>query len=191
MIRHRALSMLIVGGLLCVGCAQEAEKAKDEAKEAAAAAKGAAASAGMAAKDAAAAAAEATKEAASALGGEFSSALTSATAALKDVPGGSDALKKVTEIFTSAQTALAGATSSETAHTAMDKLAEVEGKVDGAMESLKSLPAGAKTAIASLVEKGVAHLKTLVEKVKGLDGVDEAIKTKLDAFLTKVESLKG
>jgi trimeric autotransporter adhesin len=178
-------------GLFAAGCAGEAEKAAGEAEKAAAAARNAATSAAGAAKDAASSATEAAKDAASSLGGEFSTALTDATAKLKDVAGGSEALGKVQEIFTDAQSALAGATSSETAQAAMSKLGELEGKVDGAMESLNGLPAEAKSAIVTLVEKGVAQVKTLADKVKGLPGVSDEIKTKLDAFVTKLETLKA
>lgn len=195
---HHRLTLGIALGLSAAGCAQEAEKAataakqaESAAKDAAAAAKGAATDAVKSASDAASSAADAAKEATSALGGEFSTALTDATAKLKDVAGGSEALGKVTEIFTAAQTALAGATSSETAQAAMSKLGDLEGKVDGAMESLKGLPAEAKTSILALVEKGLAQLKTLADKVKGLPGVSDEIKTKLDAFVTKMESLKA
>jgi colicin import membrane protein len=202
---HHRLALSIALGLFAAGCAQEAEKAAEAAKQAesaakdaANAAKSAAASAQSEAKDAlksagdaAASAADAAKGAIDSLGGEFSTALTDATAKLKDVAGGSEALGKVTDIFTAAQSALAGATSSETAQAAMSKLGELEGKVDGAMESLKGLPAEAKTSIVALVEKGIAQLKTLADKVKGLPGVSDEIKTKLDAFVTKIESLKS
>jgi hypothetical protein len=195
---HNGFSLACALGLFAAGCDQEAEKAATAAKQAESAAKDAAASATSAAKDvaksasdAAASAADAAQSAAAALGGEFSTALTDATAKLKDVAGGSEALSKVTDIFTAAQTALAGATSSETAQAAMSKLGELEGKVDGAMESLKGLPAEAKTSIVALVEKGLAQLKTLADKVKGLPGVSDEIKAKLDAFVTKVESLKA
>lgn len=212
--RHHGMFLALA--FVAAGCAQQAEEAADKAKAAADQVTATSkklesdmkksteeiTSSANKTKEALEAAAEELKgkagelkekasDALGALGGEFGEALTKATDALKNVEGGSEIATGLGTLFKDAQSALGDITSGEAAQAAVDKLSALAPSVEGLSEKLKALPAEAKTAIAVVIEKGVAQLKTLVDKVKGLDGVSDTVKTKLDEFLTKVETLKS
>jgi hypothetical protein len=196
--RHFFL-MALAAVLVAAGCSKETvESAKKDAQAAANKAEAAADKATAAAKEAGDKAAEVTssavdkaKEATAAFGAEFGSAFDKAKSAVADVKGGPEVLTQLTGLMDSAKQSLESIKSSETAQTAMTKLTELEGTVDQLGAKLKDMPAGVKTAVAGLVEKGAAVLRTLADKAKGLPGVGEEVKASFDKFLAKLESLKG
>jgi len=192
-------SICLAGALLTAGCSKEAvESAKQDAQAAANKAEAAADKAAAAAKEAGDKAAEAansaidkSKELTAQFGADFGAALDKAKAAVADVKGGPELMSELTGLMDSSKQTLENIKSSETAQTAVTKLAELEGTVDQLAAKLKDMPDGVKTAVATLVEKGGAALRTLADKVKTLPGVGDDIKASLDKFLAKVESLKG
>jgi hypothetical protein len=253
MFKSITVGVLIVGGLLLVGCTQEAKtkadkakqtaadaakstkdaademaaKALKEAQESADKAKQAAADAAKSAKDAAdemadkagealketqesadkakqaaADAAKSAKNAADEMAGKAGEALkgaqesvaasaAKAADALKGVAGGPELLSKVTEFFGSAGKTLQGITDVESAKAALPKLTELTASTDELSKSMASLPEGAKTAISGVVDKGIAELKAVVEKIMALPGVEGVLKPKIDELMKKLEAIAG
>jgi len=185
--------------LLTTGCSsQTVESAKKDAQQAANKAETAAGKAADAAKQAGDKAAEAAssalvkgKELTSAFGADFGAAFDKAKSAVKDVKGGPELMTQLTGLMDSSKQTLENIKSSETAKTAVTKLAELEGTVDQLAAKLKDMPDGVKTAVAGVVEKGAVFLRTLADKARALPGMGDEIKASLDKFLTKLESLKG
>ncbi|MFZ5830774.1 MAG: hypothetical protein ACOY3P_11835 [Planctomycetota bacterium] len=180
---------LILGfGLCCMlsGCTQEATKSLDDAGRAV---EDAATSAGTAVGEAAESAGAAAKSAAEDLGGEFAKLGEEARSAVVDVEGGSELLTKVTDIFKSAGESLKGVTDSESARAASDKLSEMATSVESLGPTFEKLPAEAKSAVAKMIEKGAAELKSLGDKVMALPGVESTIKPKLEEFMAKLDAL--
>ncbi|QDT52137.1 hypothetical protein Pan44_01460 [Caulifigura coniformis] len=196
---RRLFPMCLAGLLAATGCSKaEVESAKKDAEAAAAKAEAAADQATAAAKEAGDKAADVAntalekgKELASQFGGEFGAAFDKAKAAVADVKGGPELMADFSRLLDSSKQTLEGITSSETAQTAMGKLTEIEGTIDGLGAKLKDLPEGAKTAIVAMVDKGAAFLRTLVDKAKALPGVGDDVKASFDKFLAKLESLKS
>lgn len=166
------------------------EKAKEEVAKAGETAKETVAKAGEKASEAAEKAKESAGEAMDAISKEFSAATDKAKTALADVPNGSEILTELTGLFTSAKESLQGVTDSKAAQAASVKLGELDGKIDALSAKVKTLPEGAKTAIAGLIDKGIEQLKALSEKAKSIPNVGEVIQPKLDALIAKLGTLK-
>ncbi len=169
-----------------VGCSEQvAEKAEQAAGSAADTAK----DMGDKAADVAGKAADKAGEAWDAIGEEFSAAYNSAKSSLEGVDGGSEMLKNVSGMFGGAIESLKGIKDTETAKAAIAKLDEMEFDAEGMAAKLEALPAGAKTAMSTLFEKGTAEVARLVDKVKGMSDLDESLKARLDEFLEKLRSI--
>jgi hypothetical protein len=210
---------LLAGMALCLsGCdpqaaqraAEEAaqQAAKEAAEQTAAAekeAQEAASKAGEALKEAEAAAVGAVKQAegtAAELGGkaegaigtlgqELGAATQKASEALKGVEGGSELLTKINALFASASTTIASATDEATAQAAAPKLGELALTAEGLKPLLEKLPPEAKTAVASVIEKGIPQLQTILNTAYAIPGVEAALKPKVDELLAKLTALAG
>jgi hypothetical protein len=167
------------------------ETASKEMKKAGETASKAVEEAGDTASKAVEKAGESAKGAMEALGSEFSAAAAKAKTALNDVQGGPEILQKITDLFASAQQSLRDLKDSKAAEAATAKLAELDGKIDEVSQSIKPLPESAKSAIASVIEKGIEQIKALVEKARELPDIAEEVKAKLSAFVEKLGTLKG
>lgn len=146
-------------------------------------------------KDDAATLEKSAKEAADKAGAAVADGLTAATekaiAAMKNVEGGPEMLKSITDTFDSAEKTLAGVKDSETARAAGPAMDEMIAKVQGLSAAAEKLPAEAKSALAPMVEAGIAKLKELYEKIKAIPEVETVIKPRFDELLAKVSALAG
>jgi hypothetical protein len=199
--------MYVVYGLLVAGCSPATQEKIEQAGESVASAAasveqeaGQAASTATetmeeAAGKAAGAATEAVQEAASdAMAGAqatLANVASKAAEALNDVQGGPELLNKITEFFGSAGKAVQGVTDVESAKAALPTLQELTAKADELSQSVSSLPEGAKSAIASVMESGLGELKTLVEKVLALPGVEEVLKPAIGDLMEKLQAWSG
>lgn len=198
---RRLFPMLTMAGciLVAAGCSKDtvetakkdAQQAADKAEAAADKAVEAAKVAGDKAAEAANSALEKGKELTAAFGAEFGAAFDKAKSAVADVKGGPEIMSQLTGLMDSSKQTLESIKSSDAAQTAMTKLTELEGTIDQLGAKLKDMPEGVKTAIATVVEKGAAFLRTVADKAKALPGMGEEMKASLDKFLTKLESLKS
>jgi ElaB/YqjD/DUF883 family membrane-anchored ribosome-binding protein len=112
-----------------------------------------------------------------------------ASAAVAGVAGGPEVLKHVTDFFGSATKALQGITDSESAQAAATDLTELHERVDGMAQGIGDLPAEAQAAIKKVIEKGLAGLKIVAEKVEEIPGVETVVKPKVDELMAKLEAL--
>jgi hypothetical protein len=129
------------------------------------------------------------KQAADALGEGFSAAAEKASSALASVEGGPEMLTKVKEFFTSATQSLTKIKDEATARAAIPDLEELEGKISGLADMTAKLPGEAKTAVSGLLESGVDGIKSLVEKIMAIPGVESVVKPKMDAIMQKLTAL--
>ena len=134
---------------------------------------------------------KAAEKAGTAVAEGLTAATEKATAAMKDVEGGPEMLKSITDTFDSAEKTLAGVKDSETARAAGPAMDEMIAKLQGLSAAAEKLPAEAKSALAPLVEAGIAKLKELYEKFKAIPEVETVIKPKFDELVTKVSALAG
>ena len=158
--------------LLVTGC-NEAEKAGEVVKEAANEA------------------GEKVSEAGEKISDGFSDAVETASAALKDIDGGSEILTKAKDVFASAQTTLKGITDKASAEAAMAKLGDLDGAIDSLGELTGKLPETAKTALGGVIDQGVEQLKALFDKMKDMPGVSDVIKPRMDALIEKLSGMIG
>ncbi len=137
------------------------------------------------------AAKNAAEQAGNAVADGFAAAKEKATEAVKNVEGGPDLLKNIGDSFASAEQSLAGIKDSEMARAAGPALDDVSTKIQGLAAAAEKFPAEAKTALAPMIEAGVAKLKELYEKDKAIPEVEAVVKPKLDAIVAKISSLVG
>jgi hypothetical protein len=186
------LGFLMVGGLFLAGCSPQAQTDMKEAGQSAAKA---AASASDAAGEVAGTAAETVKDAAAEAveGAQASLAdmASKAAEAVKGFEGGPELLSKITEFFGSAGKTLQGVTDAESAKLALPTIEQLSGQADELTKSLAGLPDGAKVAVTGVLEKGLAELKALVEKVLALPGVDSVLKPAVSGLLDKLKTVAG
>lgn len=190
---------------LFVGCSgSSTEKAVQEAKdsanqtvadarEAAADVRDEAAQAASDAKEAAHEAKEAATQAVDAAKTSMKEGLDAVSAkaseALKSVEGGGELLKKVTDLLGSASTSLQGVTDVDTSKAALPKLTELNGSLASLKATIEKLPAEAKTALASVIDKGVEQLEALSKKVEALPGVSDVVKPEVDKLIQGIKDL--
>ena len=161
-------AMLFVAG----GCDQQAvEDVKDQAAKTAEAA------------------GDAAEEMKSKLGEGLSAAAEKAQAALDGVDGGGELLTGLKDLFTSAQESLQGITDKASAEGASSEIDALISKVKGLAGQAEQLPEGAKTAIQGFATKGLEQLKALVDKIKAMPGVQEAIGPKLESLVEHVKAM--
>jgi len=185
-------AMTLGCAMFVIGCSEATkQKASDAKKKAGEAASSAVDDASKKAGNGLSEAKDKAQEAMDALGKEFTEATGKAKSALEGVNGGPELLQNITDLFASAQKSLQGVTNSETAQAAKTQLGELSGKVEGLSKQLEGLPEEAKTAVSGLIEKGIAQLKALSDKVMAIPGVGETIKPQLDALMEKLAALKG
>jgi hypothetical protein len=134
---------------------------------------------------------EAADKAGTAVAEGFAAATEKATEAMKSVEGGPEMLKSISDTFGSAEKTLAGVKDSETARAAGPAMDEMIAKIQGLSAAAEKLPAEAKTALAPMIEAGIAKLKELYEKVKSIPEVETVIKPKFDELVAKVSALAG
>ena len=161
----------------------------------------AAATAGEAVGDAANAATEAVGDAASAAGdvvenateaagdaaAAAGNAVADATEAFKDaVVGDVNVGTGITNIFGSMTDILNGIKDEATATSALPKLTELSGEIDGLGDLFKQLPAAGKGAVADAVKESTTGLNALVTKISDLPGVGSIIKSIIDTILQKL-----
>ena len=62
---------------------------------------------------------------------------------------------------------------------------------DELSKSVAGLPDGAKSAVSGVMDKGLAELKTLVDKVLALPGVEAVLKPAVGELLDKLKTAMG
>ncbi len=144
-----------------------------------------------AAGDAASDAVDAAKDAAEGLMSAVKDAADKASAELDKFDGGSDVLKNVTGFFSSAGSAMSGITDGDTANAAKSKFDEVGAMLDKIGDSVADLPEEAKSALATVVDKGTEGLKALGDKALAIPGVSDVIKPKVDELMNKLSDLRS
>ena len=108
---------------------------------------------------------------------------------IKGMPGGPAALAKIDDFFNSAGKALQEIKDAESAKAALPKLKELSGATDGLSKSLDSFPGGAKSAFAPILGKDIGELKTLVDKIMVLPGVEAVIKPTVTELMGKLNAI--
>lgn len=162
------------------GLHEAASEAVSEAKDAAV----------DAAEDAKAAAGDAVDAATTAMKEGFDAVSAAASEALKGVEGGGELLKKVTDLFGSATKDLQGVTDVDTGRAALPKLHELTGSLEGLKATIDKLPAEAKAAITSVIDKGVEQLEALAHKVMDIPGVSDVVKPEVDKLIQGIKDLR-
>jgi hypothetical protein len=134
--------------------------------------------AGAAAKDKAGKAAETAKEKA----GEAAKDLT---------VGGVNLGTEFTALVEKLKTTLTEIKDSDTAEKAKGELEQADTQLEGLLEKAEKLPEAARPALKEIVQKGLAALKPLIDKVLAIDGVGEKLKPLLDGLVAKLKTAAG
>jgi uncharacterized phage infection (PIP) family protein YhgE len=159
-----------------------AEQATEEAAQATGEAAGEAAEQAEEAADTAQqAAGEAAEETA-----EAGEDLAQSSAAL--VVGDIDLGKELTGVVNRASDALSGITDVASAEAALPTLNEARTKLDDLTPTVEQLPDNAKATLASAVGGMLPELRTLVDKVNGIQGVGEVVKPAVEPIMAKLDA---
>ena len=95
--------------------------------------------------------------------------------------------EQVTGIVTSLDGALKGVTDAQSAEAAVPTLKDINAKLDQLSATVSQLPGDGKKALADVLSKRVAGLKTLAAEVAAKPGVGPVVKPALDAVMAKLE----
>lgn len=174
--------VLFVVALVSAGCSKEADTKLDQAKQKAS-------EAAQSAQDAFGEIADEAGKTAKDAQESVASAAASAKDALKEVAGGPELMKKVTDFFDTAGKTLQGITDVESAKAALPKLNELSASTDDFSALMAKLPEGARSNISSVMEKGIAELKVLADKVMALPGVESVIKPSVNELMEKLAAI--
>lgn len=182
------LSMVFAASIF--GCSKSTTDAMKEAGDSVkTAAEQAASDAAAATEKAADSVAAAAEDAKKALGDGFAAASEKAHAALKDVAGGPELMKKISDFFSSAHASLAEIKDEASAKTASPKIDELIAKAGDLGAMTEKLPEEAKTAVKAVIDSGLKALNELETKIMALPGVETVIKPKLEELSAKIEAL--
>ncbi len=162
-----ALMMLVVSA----GCSPEAVKQVGD-------------KASGAVSDAAGSVADAAKDAAGDMMGKASEALAG-------VEGGSDMLKKVTDMFAQTTNTLGGITDVDTAKAALPDLGKLTESFGGMSEGFGKLPDAAKGALAGVFKSSIDQLKPIIDKLMAIPGVEAVLKPAVEALMGKLDAFKA
>ena len=182
---------------------QAAETAEQETEEAAEATGEAAETAGQAAEQATEEPAQATGEAAEtteeatetaeqATGeaaeetAEAAEELAQSSAAL--VVGDIDLGKELTGVVDRTSAALSGITDAASAEAALPALNEARTKLEDLTPTVEQLPENAKETLAGAVSGMLPELRTLVDKVNGIEGAGEVVKPAVEPIMAKLDA---
>ena len=168
----RLLAGLSLVVLWC-GCQQAVDDAKQQATEVA-----------QAAEDAAVEAKQAVSEG-------MDTAMEKASEALQGIEGGSELLTGFKDMFASASESLSEIKDQTTAEAASSKLEGWKTELEEMGRKVAELPADAQSAVLGVVKQGLLQLEKLIEKVRTLSGVEEAIGPQLDALLEQLKAMEG
>jgi hypothetical protein len=97
--------------------------------------------------------------------------------------------EEVTDVFSSATTALTDIEDAASARAAVPKLQELVTKLEGAQSSLRLLPAGQRTAVTNLIETGREKFLPLIDKVYAIPGVRGILKPVIDQLIAKLDEI--
>jgi uncharacterized phage infection (PIP) family protein YhgE len=161
--------------------AETAEQAADTAEQAtgeAAEATGEAAETAEQAADTAETAEQAT--------GEAAEELAQSSAAL--VVGDIDLGKELTGVVDRTSAALSGITDAASAEAALPALNEARTKLDDLTPTVEQLPDNAKETLAGAVSGMLPELRTLVDKVNGMEGAGEVVKPAVEPIMAKLDA---
>ena len=165
-------SLLVCAALfvVSVGCSPEAAKKMTDK-----------ASGGMA---------DAAKGATGDLGAGVSDMMGKANEALSGVEGGSDMLKKATEMFGTATKTLSGVKDADSATAVLPELGKLTEGFGGMTEMFGKMPDAAKGAVSSVFQSSLGQLKPIIEKVMAIPGVEAILKPAIDALMSKLDTFK-
>jgi hypothetical protein len=176
--RFTAAAVAAIVFSISAGCSPE-----DASKMANDAANNAAATAGDVADAAAGAASDA--------GAGMSDLMGKATEALASVEGGSDMLKKVSEMFGSATSTLQGVTDVNSATSALPELTKLTDSFGGMTELYGKLPDAAKSAVAGVFQSSLKQLEPIIAQVLAIPGVESVLKPAIDALMSKLSAFQA
>jgi len=158
--------------------AEEAAETAEQATEEAAQATGEAAETAEQAADTAETAEQAT--------GEAAEELAQSSAAL--VVGDIDLGKELTGVVDRTSAALSGITDAASAEAALPALNEARTKLDDLTPAVEQLPDNAKETLAGAVSGMLPELRTLVDKVNGMEGAGEVVKPAVEPIMAKLDA---
>ena len=158
--------------------AEEAAETAEQATEEAAQATGEAAETAEQAADTAETAEQAT--------GEAAEELAQSSAAL--VVGDIDLGKELTGVVDRTSAALSGITDAASAEAALPALNEARTKLDDLTPTVEQLPDNAKETLAGAVSGMLPELRTLVDKVNGMEGAGEVVKPAVEPIMAKLDA---
>jgi hypothetical protein len=162
--------------------AEEAAETAEQATEEAAEATGEAAET---AEQAAGTAEQATGEATGEMA-EAAEELAQSSAAL--VVGDIDLGKELTGVVDRTSAALSGITDAASAEAALPALNEARTKLDDLTPTVEQLPDNAKETLAGAVSGMLPELRTLVDKVNGMEGAGEVVKPAVEPIMAKLDA---
>ena len=165
--------------------AEQAAETAAQATEEAAEATGAAETTAETAEDAAETAEQATGEAAEDTA-EAGEELAQSSAAL--VVGDIDLGKELTGVVDRTSSALSGITDVASAEAALPALNEARVKLDDLTPTVEQLPENAKATLASAVGGMLPELRTLVDKVNGIEGAGEVVKPAVEPIMARLDA---
>ena len=165
--------------------AQTAEQAAETAEQATEEAAEATGDATEAAEEAAGTAEQATGEAAEDTA-EAAEELAQSSAAL--VVGDIDLGKELTGVVDRTSDALSGITDVASAEAALPALNEVRTKLDDLTPTVEQLPDNAKGTLAGAVSGMLPELRTLVDKVNGIEGAGDVVKPAVEPIMAKLDA---
>ena len=104
------------------------------------------------------------------------------------VVGDVDLGKELTGVVDRTSAALSGITDAASAEAALPALNAARTKLDDLTPTVDQLPADAKATLASAVTGMLPELRTLVDKVNGIEGVGGVVKPAVDPIMAKLDA---
>lgn len=135
--------------------------------------------------------ADAAADAANGAEAGMSDLMGKATQALASVEGGTDMLKKVSEMFGSVTSTLQGVTDVNTATSAVPELSKLTDSFGGMTEMYGKLPDAAKSAVAGVFQSSLKQLQPIIDQVLAIPGVEAVLKPAIDALMNKLGDFKA
>ena len=102
--------------------------------------------------------------------------------------GDIDLGKELTGVVDRTSAALSGITDAASAEAALPALNAARTKLDDLTPTVEQLPADAKATLASAVTGMLPELRTLVDKVNGIEGVGGVVKPAVEPIMAKLDA---
>jgi cytochrome c556 len=108
---------------------------------------------------------------------------------LPAVPDAAAVSENLTGVFASATQTLSGIGDATSVASALPKLTELSGKIDGIRNVFDKLPEAGQAALGQIIGKQMAGFKEQAAKILAIPGVGEQLKPALDEITTKLAAL--